>query len=42
VEKGNTKVVEAVNTVVENLRADGTLAEILERNGLSASAAEVG
>lgn len=42
VEKGNTEVVEAVNTVVEALRADGTLAEILERNGLPASAAEVG
>ena len=41
INKGNVKLQEAVNTVVEEMRADGRLAEILEENGLPASAAEV-
>jgi polar amino acid transport system substrate-binding protein len=42
IEKGNTELLEAVNTVVDGLREDGALAEILENNGLPASAADVG
>lgn len=42
IHQGNTSLLEAVNTVVGDLRADGTLAEILADNGLPESAAEVG
>lgn len=42
IHQGNAKLLEAVNTVIADLRADGTLAEILEENSLPSSAAEVG
>jgi hypothetical protein len=42
VHKGNTTLVEAVNAVVARLRDDGKLAEILQANGLPASAGAVG
>lgn len=41
VHKGNTKLKEAVDTVVEKMRADGSLQKALEVNGLPGSAAEV-
>lgn len=42
IHQGNTKLLEAVNQVIADLHGDGTLAEILEDNGLPASAADVG
>lgn len=41
VHKGNTKLKDAVDTVVEKMRADGSLQKALEDNGLPGSAAEV-
>jgi polar amino acid transport system substrate-binding protein len=38
----NEALVEAVNDNIEALREDGTLADLLEKHGLDASAAEVG
>lgn len=40
--KDNAKLFEAVNDDLEKLREDGTIAEILEKNGLDSSAAETG
>lgn len=39
--KGNTKMLAAVNEILAEMRADGTLAEILETNGFKGSAAEI-
>lgn len=41
IHKGNTALQEAVNTVVQQMRNDGSLAKALEDNGLPASAADV-
>lgn len=40
--KDNTKLLEAINDDLDKLREAGTIAEILEKNGLDASAAETG
>jgi polar amino acid transport system substrate-binding protein len=39
--KGNTKLQEATNTIIEQMREDGSLKKALEDNGLPGSAAEV-
>lgn len=41
IHQGNTKLLEAVNAVVTEMREDGSLAEALEKNGLDPEAATV-
>ena len=42
VQKGHDRLLAALNATIEELRASGRLAEILEQNGLDASAADTG